>query len=452
MEIICIIACLGIMLVGKLLTKRWVNLLSIFSGIYLFISFFSCLRLFGLYESSYKVYLIILLGVCSFGVGYIIHSLVWQERNKILKGRIRRPLDRSRYILREGFLKIGCAILIIFTAKLILEFVTLIKSGYTFYMIRNIYFGQSEIESSLSKTGIDTYIYLPIMYTFLHIASIGLFVKIVNKNQKIYEGIIFGTSLIYCICTGGRNLLFSTAIEIVILYVLFKKMIVTTDVYNEEGIRTQIKRLWSNRKLRRGLILGILALSAVVFYLTFKRSLETANEGQPFYVTIYKYFCGGIPYTDYYLNKFNDSNFTSGCVALSSFLRPFTQIGSSFFNISFPDVYEKATGLVSSFYEIIRVSDQFRMNGFILIFYYFYSDFGYISVVIYSIIFGIFTSFIERKVVYRPNLKSITIYLFVLYLIVFSFARWYLAQIDIVMAMYLIQFVIFKKCKRLEAV
>lgn len=452
MEIICVITCLMVVALGKLLTQRWINLLSIFSGIYMFISLFSSLRLFGLYESSYKVYLIITLGVFSFGIGYIICSLVWQERRKYLKKGIREPLDISAYTIREGVLKVGCTVLVIFTAKLIIDFIVLIQKGYTFYMIRNIYFGQTEIESSLSKTAIDSYVYLPIMYVLLHIASVGLFVKIVEKNQKIYECIIFGTSLIYCICTGGRNLLFSTAIEIIVLYALFKKMIIKNEIYNEDEIRIQTKKKWSNKKLKRWLIVGIALLTVVVFYLTFKRSLETANEGQPFYITIYKYFCGGIPYTDYYLNRFNDSDFTYGCVALSSFIRPITQMFLSFFDVSFPDIYEKATGLVSSFYEIIRVSNQFRMNGFIFIFYYFYSDFGYVSVVLYSIIFGIVVCLIEKKVIYNPNLKFIVIYLFVMYLIVFSFARWYLAQIDLIVGMYLIQFVVFKKRRRLEGV
>ncbi|WP_373263515.1 oligosaccharide repeat unit polymerase [Hungatella hathewayi] len=449
MKIFCVIVCAMTMVIGKLLTKRWVNLLTIFSGLYFGITFFASLRLFGMYDSSDSVYILIMIGVFSFGLGYFVRCLIRQKRSVSLVIASRtKEFDSDKYVIREWVLKLGCMILIIFTFNLLLGFVKLLLKGYSFYIIRNIYFGQGDIESSFSKSGIDVFLYLPFMHALLHTASLGLFIKIINNKQKVYICIIFGMTLLYCISTGGRNMLFSIAIEVIVLYAVLKKTKMSSNLYNEFGIKEHIIKLWANKKIRNRLIMGVSILGGGVFYLTFKRSLQTANEGQPFYFTIYKYFCGCIPYTDYYLNKFSTADYTYGNIALLSFVRPFTQVLKSFFGISFPASYERAAGLVSSFYEVIRVSDQFRMNGFILVFFYFYYDFGFFSVILYSFIFGMVTCSIEKKVIYNPNLKTFEIYLFLLYLIVFSFTRWYLASLEIIIELYIIQFLLLKKQRK----
>lgn len=442
MEAVCVLVSIAAIFIGKYTTKRWCNLLSIMGLLHAATVFFAAIRLMGYYKADSGVYLMITIGMLSFTVAYFIAMGDWNHRH-IVVDKYSAQVVSNRYTMRRPLFLICFAVLIIFTLQKIIDFLSLISRGLSLSTIRLYYFNPELAEGTLgtisfSKNATVTYFYLPCLYVLTLVAIISIFQDLIGKNRRIFIITIFLCDMIYCLTSGGRNLLFTIGLMFIFCFHYFRRQEIK--IFLKEIRQKKIRE----QKKRKKILIGLLVLLVVFMLALSSMRVEDGGATKSFAETIYQYFCGYIPYTSYFYESFTTDDYTYGWMFISCFIKPFTNLIQSVLGINFPEAYRNATILLEQFSEHVRISPYLRTNGYVSVFYCFYTDFGYLSVLIESALFGVFCALIEAKNIHKPNQRSLMFYLLWFYVVIWSGVRWYLLSVHIMISFYLV-LLLFKK-------
>jgi oligosaccharide repeat unit polymerase len=441
MKVLCIFVSVVAIFVGKRWTKKWCNLLTIIGTLHAITVSFAALQLFSYYDSNPAVYFMISLGLLSFTFAYVlafgdrVHQ--YNQTGWIGDGEI-----SDRYRVRYPVFVVCVCVLVFFTFQRLAGFFKLIASGLNLATIRLYYFNPELAESALgsisfSKNASVTYFYLPCLFLLMIIATISLFHDLIGRKRKFYIFVIYFCIAIYCLTSGGRNLIYTIGFMVLFCYVYF----------NKQDLMTMVGQMQTERKLskkNRRKILFFAACIAVWLILVLSSMREESDSTQSFVETLYQYFCGYIPYSSHFYENLQTSDFTYGWMFISCFMKPFTNLAQSILGLNFPEMYSRACLLLEQFSEHVRISPFLRTNGYVSAFYCFYTDFGYASVIIESMIFGACCGASDAKNKFRPDYRSMVFNLFWFYIVLWSGIRWYFLSVHVMLAFYL-NFVMFKK-------
>jgi len=422
MVMILIIILIACGLLGKTMEKSWVNLLTFFSLMWAVIVFSASLELYGMNSVSWRPYVLIGLGVISFTVGY---SIFYHHPFRFSFGHNKKH-NCTDYIFRNRLFSI--LIIVTFFVWLILACRTLqlLYTGVSYSYIRDIYGGLNEKYSLIQNRYIDTIIKL-FFVPSVYIIMVKTIYSFFSKKFKWYVYAISIVLLItYCLSTGSRQILFILMIQL--MFMLFLK-------HNNHRIFNISKKM----KTRIAILIYVAIIGIIA--ITVNRPTRSQNIVWTHNMSYYAYCSLPVPMADYWMSVIDYEKFRSHGVA---FFRGVLSLLSRL-PIPFPSEYYNISDIISTCANTyVPMFGTKTYNAFLSVFFYFYMDFGYIGVIVFSAIYGIITASIYRNFKIYTNEFTSVLFLIFIISIIKSFARWEFAQADYIM-MFILLRLLYKK-------
>ena len=288
-----------------IITKRIVHPVTIFSLLWSVILGLYQINISRFNHISNSTYFIIVSGVVSFAVGYIVF-LVSLKDTCITIGNFRKNADNENFEeIRYGFLKFLCISTIIVLLPEAINSIFILAGGGSFETIRtNFSSGYSVLDIGVLSL-YRNYIVKPFCYIVYPICAVDF---ILGKRQKwllIFTIIISFLSALY---EGGRIRFVYLALHFWLIVRLARIQIKIPKV---------VKRVF-------GMLLVLMVV--IVLYITTSRgSKETLAQSLLLYIS------GCVPLMDRHLSAVGfHPNYTYGVVAISGFLKPFFSILENF--------------------------------------------------------------------------------------------------------------------------
>ena len=399
--------------------RKFYNPIFVFSVVWGLIIFFSGLQLFGLYGVSDDTLLIFLTGIIAFTFGGFVSVSI--KRRLSIGGKI-QPLTDSEEIFNYKIMTVMAMIVLFYMSVNAIQVFLLKQTGLTTFDIRSAMQGYSDVDyyknlMILRSTDlleiIYTWIILPCYHTLVLMCCVDMVIG--NKNKKLLSLTLINVILkVYA--EGTRITLFYVAIYIILLFIIFNK--------NGELSKS------AKKKIRIGLVAVIIGL-VVVSNIRLETMEKTLAE------EIYLYFCTCVPFFDKMLNTMEHGEMLSyGATSLYGIIQIPVVILRK---LGFPCLwYSKAATLISNtevFYQIRTAAYSTRGNAYATMFYYFICDFGYVGVILGSLLFG-FICMIPYKSIRRQlacdniSLRTICVFLVFMQSIIMSFVRFSFARVD----------------------
>ncbi|MFJ7637340.1 O-antigen polymerase [Peribacillus sp. NPDC097225] len=338
----------------------------------------------GLYPVSLLTHMYIVFSILSFNIVYLLFS---KKTFKFQMNIDRRDL-KLKYVYLLNISSYFFLIPILINAIKII-----INLGWD--SLRLYAFRDSDILASALQLRIVSWIVYPIF-----LSTILLAVILAVKKVKIPFLYVIATLnlLSYTISFGGRNDIIKTFFYFILTFLVLKS--------------TNIKKVIIPKKY---IFYGICILS-ITFYLTTLRSLKGLN----FIENALVYFFGSLSYFDVLIHSPEFSTFHDsllfGTGVLGFLINPLLYIGMMIFGI--PNyTSEYLVKIVTDNY--IFISENFRYNAMSSALYPFWRDGKGVGIVIGMMVFSIIVVVIENKYYNNRNLRSFSLYIFILF-IVFS--------------------------------
>ena len=421
MDIICSVVFFLTAWWGKLVKGRWSNLLTIFSGFYAIIISLANLRFYGINRASDETFDILIVGVISFMIGYCIITAFYQ---KYTRGKgyhtdfseNATDMDSSflgKYGFRYYVVYIVLIFVVLYSVVELLSAVRLVMSGFSYGRIRSLYFNDNEL--GYGRSSIDIFVYLPLLQAMVLISSVLFFInggRFTTKERTRILLVTFACEVMSMFTNGGReNIFYAICIFVFTYFVTRTKEIKLSDW------RSLDKR--SKRIVIFVVVIGIVGM----LIMTQNRNLTGDNSSGFFLRKIYIYFSGWLPNLSARLEMINSSDYTYG----SAFLLGLTKLPVLILykiGIPYTAMHERALQITHSLQYRINIGSGITFNAYVSPFYYFFRDFGYVSLIFESFLFGAFCAIVESKYQMNKNAKSLFWLLFAFFLIISSMVRW----------------------------
>lgn len=400
--------------------KSFCNLITIFYYFWAIIVGLSNLKLFDMMEFSNRVYTIIFIGMIGTLIGYATKYYV--------RARKKKEIENNKYVkynYNQFIIKLICIVCIVFYAFELINVLTMLKSGVSYYYIRRMYQGYEE--SSFFKTNIEryfsSYIAVPCAYTLSIYIIISLFKKEKNTKNLIFAII---AETLYLIVSASRMILIQILLCAVYMFFFLKKKL-------PKRTKKWIKRI------------AILLIFLIIILTSVRENRvngETYDWGM--FRSVYSYFSIPIPLLDYWIEYVDLNNYQSyGMAFFRAPLSIFTLLFLHPFGISF----EKLNGtidMINVVENFVQVFPRHEYNAFASMFYYFYMDFREIGVFLGGVTWGVICAKTYKLAKEKQDDKSFAILLIIFQAIIKTMVRWEFASPSFFVACILILFV-FKK-------
>lgn len=387
----------------KISNKKILNPLTLFCSLWTFILFLSSLRLYNITKPSDEAYILISIMEICFFIGYMIN----------LKFNLRKESkskNESSFELNLKFFYVLCFILILF--QLIDCFMVLkqLLNNVPMWQIRNWMlepFGSSNPildRMTFAEKTFRSIVLDPFSILIPPVAAYYFF----NSNDKKNKKILLVISLIVLFCSsfagGGGRLAF-------IYYIacfLFSYSIMKNN--------NKIKELQNKYKkiIKRLLIVGILAM---VFF-----TIVRTGFGNLF-KQVYTYFALPPTLLSIWLPSMKATSYTFGFTTFFGVHSyPFRILDTLGLDVLIPNLYNLS-------YQNILNAEIFKNvgygigNAFVTPIYYFYLDGGYITTILFSILFGYIVRCVYNNIENDMQPKNFTIYVLLMYGIFLTFMR-----------------------------
>lgn len=350
-------------LFNMFLIEKKISICSLYCSLWLIVIFLSSLRLLNANLYSERVYIIILLGITFFLIGYLLFSKIpFYKSTKI------RELSSRNIII---FLSFNIFFYLIQAKKVII----LILQGVSFSAIRYSYYTQGKIMSNI-ETIISTWIVLPMIY-FLIVP-----INLVNyqKNKKNKKTILYLSILniiLYLFVTQGKQNL---------IYYIFS-IFLFQFFHNKRNLKKIYK-----------LIFILLALILVL------QKLRHNNMNISF---IYTYIGTSLKLLDFWSYKIDNFNFYSYGMGLFYGVINLISQGLEIFKImifnnKFNEVKEVYNYIVATGVEVFP-KDGAINNAFVTNQIFFYGDGRFLGIILDNFLYG---SFIGISTMYLKKSKG----------------------------------------------
>lgn len=428
---ICLALFGGFAISGRVIMKRYGNILTVFSAFYFTIIALGSMRLYGIMPASEQTYTVLIAGIISFSVGYLAIIALYQFRGVSIPKKAKDG-GTYDYVLREKAIYVILLIVILYTVYRFVRIIGALRSGISFQVLRSLYFSENG-----GVNRFDHFVYLPLLQTQIILACIIFFSNKTNFSYSQKRRILIVTLacvVLAMFSNGGRETLFYTGLIVIYSYFL-----------NNNHIKTSIAE-WRQRIKEKKLMKYIIAIVVVgMILMTVLRS--TTGESSLSYVfrKAYLYFSGWLPNFSERLAQIKSNDYTYGFSFILGVLRLPAAVIHRFLPESY--AYSVAEKITSDLQEMVYIGGGRNFNAYVSLFYYFYRDFGFYSVVIESLIFGAVCANIEAKYLLRNNTKTLFWLLFVFFLIISSMIRWEMIHAKTAMILYYAPFC-FKKTIR----
>lgn len=402
--IICILLALILIIYKLKLNKVAKKVLMVYVIWTLVILALSALNLFNIYEVSDKTYFIWIINIVIVTISVFIFSKKETEELKEKQTDIIFKMEKSKIIFYAAIL---INVLLLYykirydriVANLPLEYIRMARFN------------------SLFSSGVESIFFDYILVNSLRILLIITSILIVNGKwtNKISILGIMGL-IIYTMIGYGRMTIFEFIIYIVISYLAFN--------CKERKIKLNIKKII----LCIISILALIFIGAVITTIRLKgiekTNLETIFEyGIMEQIRqIYTYFTGGFRTLEVFLNE-GFSNIKGLTICRATFGGIEDILGLVLNNIGYS--FETINSLVGTMTQAnVQIGEQMYMNAFYTCVMNYFLDMGYLGVIIYPLLHGLFVAYIINNYLKNKNLISFVLFAYVTMILLCSIYRW----------------------------
>ncbi|MGD1816185.1 MAG: O-antigen polymerase [Pleomorphochaeta sp.] len=355
--VLIIFSCIIFAFSSYIKNKNIYNPITIFCSVWAFVTFLASLRLYGLYETSVKTYLVIWIGIISFVFGCSVLGR-FQLRVKVSSLGKENEFTFNKNIIY--IIILTATVILIVTAY---KSINLLFSGHNLAYIR--YIAQDEVMGSNNGLILILFNYIaqPICQLLIPLSALMYFSN--NKDNKIIILSIIPIILLV-ISNGGRFILLYYVINFVFIGMILNAHI---NISN---------------KLKRRINVILLIVISIIIYMTVARNGYTIGK------SFYTYICGCVPHLSLRLSNFDGlKKYTYGISSFQGFVRPiFSIITKIGITDNFPSLLQLAENLNNEVLSPIYIGENLRYNAFVSLFYYFYIDFNLFGVVFLSMFYG----------------------------------------------------------------
>lgn len=372
MGIITTILLLFIFIIGVRvdgITNNGISLYKTFNIYWIAIVFFGLFQLYGLYDISTDVYILVLEGCFAFSIGYILLK-------KRTKGY---PKKQTTTIIKEYVsFKIVFYVALAGAVFLILKQVLLILPNI---LLSGMSDARSELqldETLVLGGGWDillSYFAKPFVKATMIIFIVNMFHYRIQLKNVVFVLFLVG---VYFFSEGGRAVVMD-------LFFAFCYL------------------LYANKNLLPKKSISIIKKTIVLIALL--PVLATFERGGDVFFSIYTYYCGSLQFLSQVLqlktSYFEENLYGMAC--FQGFVKPFTGL-LQLVGIAKPQVVQDASDfIIDAQTTVYDIAPNCEMNYFYTTFGYAYKDGGYIGNFILHVIYGMICKYIDIKSFINSN-------------------------------------------------
>lgn len=369
------------------------NPMIIFSGLWLLIIYLSNLHLFGLLMVSSNTYELIFWGIFAFTLG----CLILQVTQKYIY--LETSQSNFSYELRYSFLYVIAVITIVFFLNNFLNSLISIISGSSLDNIRVQV--QNRSGTSTLYNLVYNFVVLP-SATLLEAVAVADFY--VGKRDKKLLILTITIVLMRSIADGGRTPLFNFVLYFIVGFLILKS----------NGTSFKFNFAKNKANIIFSMLVGIILL----VWMTFSRTGSTVTR------QLYFYFSMSPVLLEYWKGIVQSSNiYTYGLTSFNGLFYVFSLFSKTLVG---------TTSLIQESYNLISQTDSMwqaiaqggvKANAYVSSFWFLYTDFRTIGVIIGMFLYGIINMREYLRVIGHISIRRFTVYLLLFQGLFFSFIR-----------------------------
>ena len=357
--------------------------LAIFAYIWLTILTLYSMKLFGIYDISYKTTVVLFLGFVGMFCGYAFCRLVKIKQYDY--SLVRKPHYERLTIL--------AGMVILLSSSFYIANINLVFGGLMVDELK-----AQMVTGEIGWGGVwMQYFVRPLEYI---VVAVSCYCLVIERKQKllILSGIIL--TLFEFVGTASKT---SLAYYAICVFAAF--------VYN----RSSMLRIRKTAKIYSIIIIGVIAI-----YLLVKMGFER----------IYMYLCGCIPMLDHVVNEtfYTEYGFSYGFLSYNSLVRLIIKTFQFFGYEIKSKLFEIANSYFLRFEYTTKVSTNGNYNAFHTLFGDFYVDFGCLGVFLFSFVFGIFICYYYKRYRKTASLDIFIMLCLIMYYILLSMVRFQMSN------------------------
>lgn len=362
------------------------------NALFFVVCFGSSLHLFGMNQHNDTAFTVITIGELFLNLGYMVIDYVMRRRGLIVNSNLgNREYMVPKYAVNKLGIVIILVLLSIFTGYYFLETTALLSMGHSLSTIRLLYYGGGDLIDSVANMQRNnfivigtTYIYSPCQYLCIALSAYALCNKEFLFDSPKTKRILLIVTAINIVSSmfsnGGR----------VVLYLLIVTVLLSVFFFRRSQRQVIPKRNKHGRIWKAIILLVILALMVYVAYYVTKERQVLNSTASDLFQSIYYYFCGCVPNMQAKIDRFGtgESGYTYGLLLLLTVIRPFFTGMNFLLRIGVPKLYTVCDQFLFDAATTDLIGQGVFYNAFVSMFYYFYRDFGWVGVIIDSLILG----------------------------------------------------------------
>lgn len=421
--------------------KYKLNPLFVFATLWAVIFILSKLRLYYLKDADEWVYFVILIGIFSFGSGYILAS-------KFLKLK-RVVLHTESFQVRANIIKEPRYMLIYILAAVVLCFyirdlVNIFSSLSLVGMLAQIR-SMAQDSQSILYEGRSTFekaarilILQPFVMALQPIVAIEFWTK--SRRRWLLLAMDISIVVLRMFTDGSRGMLMYLGMHFFLIFTVLDK-----------GERSSIAEIYEkyiqNSKKAKFFMRLILLIFGIVFIVS-----TMSRSGERFWRNLYYYFSMQPSLMTTWIDEI--SHYGYGMASLNGFVYPIIYFIKNTFGIqSYPTYwYENIFMLISSTDQqwVTITNENTFANAYVSVFWFPYLDGNIIGEILIMFLYGMIAGFMYKNVMRNRSAKSVCLYSYFMQSIIMSYVRFQYASETYALGLVFLYFILYKNKRSIQ--
>lgn len=429
-----IIICLIMGILGKRMTHRWLNPMSVLCWMWSGIFFLSALELYNINKAQDNSYLLMFFGVVAYSIGFALIYIVFRNRRLIIRGwRTGNKVTRYEWKINYTILYTLGTIAILYFMVSFLKVANIYLSGNGLAQIRLMAQTRTEVAGGIVSKLMNAFrVLIIIPYSLAIIPVTAAEFWFGKKDKKL---------LVICITTIGLRIL-SEGGRINLLYLLMDLLISFSYTAGNKKSRLNKAAAKLFKRNKRKMKMFSIAVVLVLIIASFSRAGDNLKRFTYYYFAMEPYM----------FEKWKDivdaSNvYGYGIASFNGFVFAILYFIKNIFGVNFPTHFNSVYQIIldsDSQWQVITTTSG-RANAYVSAFWYFYLDGRIMGIIIMGAIYGVLMAAFFLQVQKNVNVKSIALYCFAFQSVYMTFSGFSFASIYYCIAFLILMIFSFRK-------
>lgn len=427
-----VVSCLALGIVGKCMTRRWLNPMSVLCWMWGGIFFLASLELYFINKAKNNSYLLMFLGVVAFSVAFVLTYSTFRNKRLVI-GKRGKKATYYNWKVNYTLLYVIGVISVLYFFISFLKVIHVYLSGNGLEQIRLM--AQTRIETAggiVSKLMNALRVIIIIPYSLAIVPIVAADFWFGKKDKKL---------LAICIMTIGLRIL-SEGGRINLLYLFVDLLIGLSFAAKKRKDGINIGIIKSFNKNKRKMILLSTLIIIVLLVASFSRAGDNLKRFTYYYFAME-------PYMFEKWREIVDISkvYGYGVASFNGFAFVILYFIKNIFGVDFPTHFNSVYQMIldsDSQWQIIT-STSGRANAYVSAFWYFYLDGRMTGVLIMGAIYGAIMASFFLNVQKNANTRSVALYCFAFQSVYMTFSGFSFASVYYCIAFIMLMTFSFRK-------